>query len=193
MCKGTDYNSVLQQAAPLAAFVPFPTGALPEPLASFVRQGAAALGCDETYLALRVLSVVAAAVGNSRTVRLKSDWTEPSVIWTVIIGDSSTVKSPALKLAVRPPHRLQQQLRWDYQHDMHGIVCEWCLDWYDKDFYATSPERDPLCLKGSPRVVRGGSWSDYAAGSCRSAIRSVCPPGYRVLSLGFRVALVPAR
>ena len=64
-------------------------------------------------------------------------------------------------------------------YDMHGNVWEWCLDW---------------CPGGSSRVVRGGSWDDYAhAVSCRSANRIDRDPSYNGSNIGFRVALVPVK
>ena len=51
-------------------------------------------------------------------------------------------------------------------HDMHGNVCEWCLDEYDPKFYeksaATKPAVNPFTppTKPYPQVVRGGSWDD---------------------------------
>ena len=41
-------------------------------------------------------------------------------------------------------------------------------------------------LRGAPRVVRGGSWLDWA-GILRCAFRSRFEPGRRLLNLGFRV------
>ncbi len=44
--------------------------------------------------------------------------------------------------------------------DMYGNVSEWCNDFYDKDYYATSPELNPTGPKtGDKRVLRGGNWS----------------------------------
>jgi formylglycine-generating enzyme required for sulfatase activity len=76
-------------------------------------------------------------------------------------------------------------------YDMHGNAGEWCWDWYDKDYYATSPERDPTGPKeGTHRVLRGGSWL-IADTSCRSAARASQPPGEATYYTGFRVVRSP--
>ncbi len=89
------------------AYRPFPTHALPEAVRGLVTAGAAAIGCDAAYIALPLLSVLAAAIGNSRRIRLKRAWTEPAIVWTAIVGNSGTMKSPALDLALRPVRALQ--------------------------------------------------------------------------------------
>ncbi|GAB4329459.1 MAG: SUMF1/EgtB/PvdO family nonheme iron enzyme [Flammeovirgaceae bacterium] len=44
-------------------------------------------------------------------------------------------------------------------YDMTGNVAEWCSDWYDDNYYAQSPKKNPKGLEtGVLRAVRGGSW-----------------------------------
>ena len=83
-------------------FQPFPTDAVPTPIRGFVEAGAKAIGCDPSYLALPMLTALAAAIGNTRQLQLKQGWTVPSIIWTAIVGESGTAKTPAFKLVMRP-------------------------------------------------------------------------------------------
>lgn len=80
---------------------PFPVEALPDELRSFVVAASKAIVCDPCYVALPLLSGIAAAIGNSRCIKPKHDWTEPAILWTAIVGESGTAKSPAMEAALR--------------------------------------------------------------------------------------------
>lgn len=90
-------------------FRPFPVDALPEPVRGFVSAGAKAIGCDASYIALPILSALASAIGNTRRIELKRGWTEPAIVWAAIVGESGTMKSPALELALRAVRKRQHR------------------------------------------------------------------------------------
>ena len=71
-------------------------------------------------------------------------------------------------------------------YDMHGNLNEWCLDKFDRSYYARSPLIDPSGpQEGSSPVIRGGDW--YSDGrDCRSAFRYADIPEGRFYALGMR-------
>jgi hypothetical protein len=108
----------------LDPYQPFPIDTLPVPMATYAQQGAEALGCDPAYVGLPCLAVAAAAIGNSRVIRLKRGWTEPSIIWAAIIGDSGTLKSPAYLQAVGHMFHVQARLLENHRRRMISYQCE---------------------------------------------------------------------
>jgi hypothetical protein len=113
-----------KKPATIQSWRPFPVDVLPEPARSYIMCAAKAMGCDPTYIALPLLAMLASAIGATRRVRLKAGWCEPSVLWTAIVADSGTLKSPAAAYALDALNRLQAwkleeypQLREQYDRD----------------------------------------------------------------------------
>ena len=123
-----------------AEFVPFPVEVLPWPVSTYIIEGAEAMGCDPSYIALPILSAAAAAIGNSRRIKLKDSWKEPAILWTAIVGDSGSMKSPAIDLAMRPLRRMQSEAFRVYAKELED---------YQKEFaeYELAVKR---CKKSDP-------------------------------------------
>jgi formylglycine-generating enzyme len=85
------------------------------------------------------------------------------------------------RVAQHPPNRFGV---FDICENVH----EWCSDWYQADYYGTSPERNPRGPQtGERRVSRGGSWRHHVK-VARCAARSSLPPQFKYADYGFRVA-----
>lgn len=76
-------------------------------------------------------------------------------------------------------------------YDLSGNVTEWCQDWFNIDYYKTSPRDNPKgSLIGGRRIHRGGSWK-FRANSVRASYRGSCPSDeeHRIGIHGFRLVL----
>ena len=75
--------------------------------------------------------------------------------------------------------------------DMAGNVYEWVSDWYGKDSYGSSGDRNPGGpSSGARRVLRGGSW-DSESWSLRASNRVRFTPVSRYVNSGFRCVVSP--
>jgi len=76
-------------------------------------------------------------------------------------------------------------------HDMIGNVMEWTNDWYDMNYYAFMPKKNPQGPEtGLYKSVRGGGWTDTLGedGQLANFYRNFSDPELRGLTIGFRCA-----
>jgi len=117
--------------SPPLRWKPFPTDALPTPLAEYVYNVAAAIGVDEAFVALPVLVTLAGTIGNRRRVKIKNGFEQPAILWGGIVGRSGSTKSPVLKEVTRPVEKIEIELI--KRHKAAEAEHERALDaWKDK-------------------------------------------------------------
>lgn len=99
-CEGDD-----KPEAP--AWAPFPVESLPEPMRALVVEGAEAIGCDPSMIALPAIASAASSIGASRAVQVKPGWVERATVWAAVVAQSGTAKTHAMRLAVDPLREAQ--------------------------------------------------------------------------------------
>lgn len=137
-------------------WIPFPVDALPSTVARFVNDGAKAIGCDPSYLALPVLTTLAAAIGDTHRLELKRGWGAPAILWSAIVGESGSAKSPAFRLVNRIIQERQGKAHDRYAEASRAYERE--LVQYEKDLSYWKRQRsstsDPPVKPEQPAAER---------------------------------------
>jgi hypothetical protein len=81
-----------------------------------VREASESLICPPELVAVPALSVLAAAIGSARVLEVKGGWREFPALWTAVVADPSSKKTPAQQHAVAPAER--RQMAHKAQHEL---------------------------------------------------------------------------
>ena len=144
---------------PVPPWRPFPVDALPEPLAAFVAETATAIGCDETYVALPLLTATGAAIGTTHRLQLKPGFAAPAVLWTAIVGESGTSKTPALSAALEHVRDRESELRRqnredEAEHEAEVTIFEAAMAAWKKASAAGKADSEPPARPMPPAARR---------------------------------------
>jgi hypothetical protein len=124
------------------AWEPFPAEALPSPLDRFVIDTARGIGTDESMVALPLLAALAGAIGNARAIEAKRGHREQCVLWTAVVAESGSGKTPAFRAAMQFTEAEQGEL-----FDVHRAMLA--------DFDAAMVEHDAALALWKREVARG--------------------------------------
>jgi Protein of unknown function (DUF3987) len=96
----------------------FPLDILPPTLAKFVEAEHRAMGADPSAIAMAVLTTVAGAMHAETRVRAGEGWWERPILWTALVGQPSTMKSPIIEKTTKPLSRInhERDKRWRQEY-----------------------------------------------------------------------------
>ena len=113
---------------PYAEFVgpAFPLDVLPPTLSKFVDAEHRAMGADPSAIAMASLTTVAGAMHAETQMRAGEGWIERPILWTALVGQPSTMKSPIIEKTTRPLVRIdhEREKRWRQEHAIWQTAAE---------------------------------------------------------------------
>jgi hypothetical protein len=94
-----------------------PRGLLPAQIEEYAFEQGAVMGCDPAGLAMSALTVCAAVIPDTIKLQVKRhdpNFLQAARLWTALVGDPSTLKSPIIYDAMRPVVRIENRLAEEY-------------------------------------------------------------------------------
>lgn len=105
-------QTLLSDALPAAPRLPLnPFGAA----ATYIEHAALGVSAPTDYVAAMLMAGVTALIGKSYQVRVSSDWFEPLVIWSAMVGPPSSGKTPACEHIRRKLYQFQKAMAEDHR------------------------------------------------------------------------------
>jgi hypothetical protein len=103
---------------------PFPIDALPDPLCDYVKETAARIQASRAAVALPVLPLIGAAVGNTVRLIVSPGWQEPSIIWCFLLAESGDRKTPIFSYVTEHIEGREAQARLEFENDKAVYLVE---------------------------------------------------------------------
>lgn len=117
------------------------------------------------FVALSLVSVASAIIGNTRWTVAWDGWKEPPIIWAMLVGMPSSNKSPALDAIMDPIAEIDQELSQQYQGELDAwnakdemaalIKAEWKAEAKKAISEGAAPPDKPADADAGERPIRG--------------------------------------
>jgi len=120
----TDRDVLGVEQNPLMPYEPFPVHYLPGSVKQWTIESGEAGNIDTAYTALPLLSCLASCIGNSRVTRIKNSWKAPPILWTLLVGESSSGKTIGYLAMLSLLKQAEQDYADRYADDMKSFEAE---------------------------------------------------------------------
>jgi hypothetical protein len=120
----------------------FPLDVLPPTLAKFVDALRRNMGADPSAVAMAALAAVSGAINAATQVHAGEGWWDMPILWVLLIGAPSTIKSPIIDKVKKPLTRIDHQ-----RHEAWSLDYKiWKQNKPAKGPHAPAPPRPPRCV-----------------------------------------------
>lgn len=101
-------------------YVPFPVECLPSTLSRWIRDTQRCINLKSSDMpAVSVLAVLSSVIGSSCRIAIKRGYTEPAALFTAIVADSGSAKSPSIEAATKHLNTLQGEKIKQWKQEKH--------------------------------------------------------------------------
>jgi hypothetical protein len=87
----------------------FPCDVFPPGLEDWLARASRGAGCLVDHVAVPMLGVTSSLIGKARRVQATSSWVEPMTLWTCVIGESGSRKTPGLRTVTRALDQIEAE------------------------------------------------------------------------------------
>jgi len=130
---------------------PFPYDVFPSELKNLIKKMADAYHVQPEPVAVVMLTILSAAIGNSIRVEVKGGWKSPVTLWTMVIGRSGSGKSPFMNKLIEPILMKQAEASKRYKLETEQYEVE--LAEYTKTVKATKTPQISSIKPVKPELV----------------------------------------
>jgi len=147
----------------------FPLHVFPQEIADFIQASADSINCPSDFIAIPMLTTLGIAIGTSRTIEIKKGWKESPRIYSAIVAEPGSRKTPALNLATSPVLQLQREYASTYYQKKKAYEQE--LISYERKMQSNQPTEIRPAQRPVPPKMKQLTTNDATMEALSSLLR----------------------